>query len=69
MDRFASDKKHKKESYVLVLVEASGQVRLKEIGRRAGSLLRCRQAVEAIVASRRGELAAHKCVAAGRIPL
>ena len=49
MERFESDKKHKQDSYVLILVNLDGKVVLKKIQKSTESARRIRNAIESIV--------------------
>lgn len=49
MERFESDKKHKQDSYVLILVDHTGKVVRQEVTKSAKSVQRIRSAIELIV--------------------
>jgi len=49
MERFESDKKHKQDSYVLILVDLTGKVVRQEVTKSAESVRRIRSAIELIV--------------------
>jgi len=51
MERFESDKKHKQDSYVLVLVDPSGKVVLQKVQKSTESVQRIRTAIEFVVGS------------------
>jgi 3-dehydroquinate synthase len=51
LERFESDKKHRQESYVLILVEPSGRVIAKEIPKSPKSMLRIQDAIKAVLES------------------
>jgi 3-dehydroquinate synthase len=51
LDRFESDKKHKQNSYVLILVETSGEVVLEKVARSPGSKDRVEKAVRSVMES------------------
>jgi 3-dehydroquinate synthase len=51
LDRFESDKKHKQDSYVLVLAETSGEVVLKKIVKTPESRNRIETAIRSVVES------------------
>jgi 3-dehydroquinate synthase len=51
MERFESDKKHKREHYTLILVEPSGLVAITEITKSSGSKQRIQNSIQNIVDS------------------
>jgi 3-dehydroquinate synthase len=51
LDRFESDKKHKQDSFVLILVEPSGEAVLKKIAKSPESRDRVKKAIQSVVES------------------
>ena len=49
LERFESDKKHKQDSYVLILVEPSGAVVLKKVAKTPESKARIERAIRSVV--------------------
>jgi 3-dehydroquinate synthase len=49
LERFESDKKHRQDSYVLILVNGAGEVVLKKVEKSDGSRRRIRGAIESVV--------------------
>jgi 3-dehydroquinate synthase len=49
LERFESDKKHKQDSYVLILVEPSGEVVLKKVAKSPESKARVEGAIRSVV--------------------
>ena len=51
LERFASDKKHGKDFYALILIDAEGRVRLRKLPKTEDTLLTVRHAMEDVIES------------------
>jgi 3-dehydroquinate synthetase len=49
LERFESDKKHKQDSYTLILVETTGEVSLKKVAKSPATRARVERAIRSVV--------------------